>query len=104
MESINKSFIDLSLDFFTSDKFWYWHGLILTIDWFLIAFVAILIQKKFHTSFAKFIHGLMFMMCIISTHHISYGAVYKTYLKWYKFPKWSFMNKSHKVAGIILII
>jgi hypothetical protein len=87
------------MEFVMSKQFWFWHGLVLIVDWFIIAFIAILIKKKYHTKSAKIVHTLLFIFCNLSSLFVNIGAMYKTYINWYRFPVWGILNKSHKLSG-----
>lgn len=84
-------------------EFWFWHGLLLIISWFGIAFVAILIKKKFHGLLSNLIHTVLFLVCSLATLFVSIGAMYRTYVNWARYPHWGILNKSHKLAGFNIV-
>lgn len=87
------------LQFFNSSEFWEVHGTVLTINWFVVAFIAILIKRKFKGGFSLFIHTLLFILCNVSTLFVNFGAAYKVYPHLNTFAEWSLLKKGHIVTG-----
>ena len=84
---------------FDSSEFWELHGTVLTVNWFVVAFVAILIKKKFQGGLSNFIHMLLFILCNVSTLFVNFGAIYKVYPHLNTFAEWSILKKVHTGTG-----
>lgn len=61
--------------------FWYYHGMVLSFNWLILAFLAILVRKLMKGWWSKFIHMAIFFIVDYTSLIIEVATIYRIYRK-----------------------
>jgi len=93
------NFINTLKDFIAGDSFFYYHGIVLALNWFIFSLIAILLRKTSIT-----LHALAFNLIDISTGFFVVGALLRVYPHIDAWDSWSLLFKGHFIGGIHILI
>jgi len=85
--------------FLMGPDFFYYHGVVLTLLWFVVCNIGILMRKV-----SLILHALIFFLVDVTTVLFSVGALCRVYPYLDRFTSWSPIKQGHIVGGIYLII
>jgi hypothetical protein len=85
--------------FLMSPDFFYYHGIVLSVLWFVVCNIGILLRKV-----SVYLHAFVFFFVDVTTVVFTVGAIYRVYPYLDRFASKSIIKQGHIIGGIDLLI
>jgi hypothetical protein len=91
------------LEFIGHPDFWYYHGILLTIDWIVLAFFGLIVRRLLRGKLSKYIHIFFFFIVDYSSVFLEVTALIRIWPKLMSgaFLNWKLIKTIHVVLGLV---